>query len=69
MEVGRTAEGPINSPLFNGNDCSMGGNGLPSPPLIFFETGLLSSPGDPILYLHRGIASGGFGKCKVPRAV
>ncbi|KAE9363228.1 Di-copper centre-containing protein [Stipitochalara longipes BDJ] len=27
---GRTAEDPINSPLFNGNDSSMGGNGLPS---------------------------------------
>ncbi|KAF4637486.1 hypothetical protein G7Y89_g594 [Cudoniella acicularis] len=26
---GRTAADPINSPLFNGNDSSMGGNGLP----------------------------------------
>jgi hypothetical protein len=26
----RYAEDPINSPLFNGNDSSMGGNGLPS---------------------------------------
>jgi tyrosinase len=27
---GRYAADPINSPLFNGNDSSMGGNGLPS---------------------------------------
>jgi tyrosinase len=27
---GRTADDPINSPLFNGNDSSMGGNGAPS---------------------------------------
>jgi hypothetical protein len=53
--MGRPAGGPINSPLFSGNDCGMGGNGLPSRPLILFQTGLLSSPGDSIFYLHHGI--------------
>jgi hypothetical protein len=33
----------------------MGGDCLPSRPLIFFQTGLLSPPGDPVFYLHHGI--------------
>jgi len=31
MNIDRYAQDPINSPLFNGNASSMGGNGVPDP--------------------------------------